>query len=237
MGLSFGLPLLRYGVECSLKLGHGVSVSLEGTVDDVCAIVVEVGHDWLALGSVPRNVSWLSHSVSVGGSVVLVIDGGLSGSPLSVGIGHRRVSGEHPTASPPEEVWVVHERLGVELIVVEHDGSVGEETTAQAPDHEVDAVGVGEPASHVEVSDGQLSDHQETEGYSELGAGGVGGPVEVGLVDGAGDDVVHVLLLEPAAKLKHTIISNHAIKSHLIILESLQYHHDLCECECGSYPN
>ena len=129
--------------ECSLKLGNGVSVSFEGTVDDIGSVVVKVGHDRLALTSIPRHVSWLSHSVSVGGSVVLVVHRGLSGSPLSVSIGHRRVSWEHSAASPPEKVWGVHECLGVELIVIEHDGSVGEETTAETSDHEVDAVGVG----------------------------------------------------------------------------------------------
>jgi hypothetical protein len=187
--------------SCSLELRDGVSVSLEGAVDDVGASVVHVGHDWLAHAAVPRNISWLSESVPVGGPVVLMVHRSLPGSPLSVSIGHRRVPGEDSGAGPVDEVWVVDQGLGVEGVVVEHDGSVGEEPTTQSSHHEVDAVGVGQPAPHVEVLDGQLADHEQTQSHSHLGAGGVGSPVEVGTVDGAGHDVVHVLLSEPAAHL------------------------------------
>ena len=187
--------------RCSLELRNGVSVSLEGAVDDVGTSVVQVGHDRLTHAAVPRNVSWLSESVPVGGSVVLMVHRSLSGSPLSVGIGHRRVSGEDSCAGPVKEVGVVDQRLGVEGVVVEHDGSVGEETAAKTSDHEVDAVGISQPAPHVEVLNGQLSDDQEAKGNSHLSAGSVGSPVEVRTVDGAGHDVVHVLLSEPAAHL------------------------------------
>jgi hypothetical protein len=77
----------------SLELRGGVVVPLECSVDNLGAHVDHVGHNGLALRTVPRNISGLSVSVSVGGSVVLVEDRGLSGSPLSVSIRARRVPG------------------------------------------------------------------------------------------------------------------------------------------------
>ena len=68
----------------SLELGGGIAVSLEGTVDDIGSSVHEIWHNWLILRSIPRNVSWLSDSVSVTGLVVLMEYWLLSGSPLSV---------------------------------------------------------------------------------------------------------------------------------------------------------
>ena len=76
---------------CSLELRGGVVVPLECSVDNLGAHVHHVGHDGLALRAVPRNISGLSVSVSVGRSVILVEDRGLSGSPLSVGVGDRWV--------------------------------------------------------------------------------------------------------------------------------------------------
>lgn len=53
------------------------------------------------------------------------------------------------------------------------------ETSAETAGHEVDDVRIGEPASHVEVLDRELSDKEKAEQAAELSAGGVVGPVEV----------------------------------------------------------
>jgi hypothetical protein len=78
---------LTHHASRSLKLRGGVVVSLEGSVDDLRADIDHIWHNRLALRAVPRHVSWLSVSVSVGRSVVLVEDGCLSHSPLFVCIG------------------------------------------------------------------------------------------------------------------------------------------------------
>jgi hypothetical protein len=108
---------------CSLELRSGVVVPLESAVDDLGAHVYHIGHDGLVLRTVPSNVSWLSVSVSVGCSVVLVIDGSLSGSPLSVSVGCGWVPGENLCQVPVEQVRVVDQRLRVERVIVHHDGS------------------------------------------------------------------------------------------------------------------
>lgn len=167
------------GSFCSLELRGCVDVPLECSVDDLGAHVDHVWHDRLALGAVPRHVSGLSVSVSVGGSVVLVEHGGLSGSPLSVGIGQGRVPGEDLGQVPVKEIRVVDQRLGVQGVVVHHDGARVTETAAETTSHEVDDPGVSQPASHVEVLNGQLSDEEETEQAAELGTGSVVSPVEV----------------------------------------------------------
>ena len=101
----------------------GVVVPLEGAVDDLGAHVDHVGHNGLALRTVPRNISGLSESVSVGGSVVLMEHRGLSGSPLSVCIRYRGISGKNLSQVPEEEIWVVDEGLSVKGVVIHHDGT------------------------------------------------------------------------------------------------------------------
>ncbi len=191
----------RGRASCSLKLRSGVDVSLEGAVDDLGADVDHVGHDGLVLGAVPGHVSRLSVSVSVGRSVVLMIDGGLSGPPLAVSVGHGGVLGQDLSQVPPEEVWVVDQRLGVKRVVVHHDGPRVAQTSAEAAAHEVDDPGISQPASHVEVLDWELSDEEETQGATKLGARGVVGPVEVRAVNGTGDNAGHVVAGEPASQL------------------------------------
>lgn len=77
-------------------------------------------------------------SVSVGRSVVLVIDGSLSGPPLSVCIGDGRVLGQDLCQVPVEQVGVVGERLGVQRVIVHHDGAGVAETSSEPAGHEVD---------------------------------------------------------------------------------------------------
>jgi len=134
-----GDPNATTGRHCrSLELRGGVVVSLEGSVDDLRADVDHVGHDRLVLRAVPRHVSWLSVSVSVGRSVVLMEDGSLSGSPLSVCIGDGWVLWKNLSQVPVEEIWIVGERLGVQCVVVQNDGSGVAETSSETTGHEVE---------------------------------------------------------------------------------------------------
>jgi hypothetical protein len=182
-------------------LGGGVAVSLEGTVDNIRPDIDHVWHDWLILRTVPRHVSRLSLSVPVGGSVVLMVDGGLSGSPLSVSVWERGVLGKNLSQVPEEQIWVVHQRLGVERVIVHDDRLGGLESSAETSAYEVDDPGISEPASDVEALDGEFSDHEKTEGASELSPGCVVGPVEVRFVNGSGNNRVHVVSLEPGSQL------------------------------------
>lgn len=186
---------------CSLELRSGVVVPLECSVDDLGAHVYHVGHDGLVLRTVPSNVSRLSVSVSVGGSVVLVIDGSLSGSPLSVCIGYRWVSWQDLCQVPVEQVWVVDQRLGVEGVIVHHDGSRMAETSSESTGHEVNDPCVSQPASHIEILDGKLSNEEETKQAAELSATCVVSPVEVRAINWAGDNALHVVAREPASQL------------------------------------
>ena len=163
----------------SLQLRSGVDISLEGAVNDLGADVDHVGHDWLVLGSVPTNVSWLSVSVSVGCSMVLMENRGLSGSPLAVSVWNRWVLGQNLSQVPPEEIWVVNEGLGMDGMVVHDNGSSVSETSSETTGHEVDEPSVCEPASHIEVLDRKFSNEHETKDASQLSARCVVSPVEV----------------------------------------------------------
>lgn len=70
--------------------------------------------------------------------MVLMVDGGLSGSPLSVGVREGWVLGQDSCHIPVEQVGVVDQSLGVNTMVVHHDGSVVLETSAETSHHEVD---------------------------------------------------------------------------------------------------
>jgi len=107
----------------SLELRGGVVVPLECSVDDLGAHVYHVRHDGLALRAVPRHISGLSEPVPVGGPVVLVEHRGLSGSPLSVSVGNGRIPGQNLSQVPVEKIWVVNQGLGMQCVVVQHDGA------------------------------------------------------------------------------------------------------------------
>ena len=112
--------------------------------------------------------------------------------------------GQHLGGGPEEEVGHVDEGLQVHLVTVHDKGSLLEETSGISSDHEVDTVEVGDPASDVEILDGQLSNDHKSEGDSQLTSGGVVGPVEIRLVSGSGDNVVESVSLEPGSKLYHS---------------------------------
>ena len=183
--------------RCSLELRRGVDVTLEGTVVDICAVIVEVRHDGLVHGTVPLDISRLSVAVSVHILVVLMVDWSLTSSPLAVRIGHGRVLGKNTGDSPVEEVGVVDESLGVEGMVIENQRTVVSETTADTPDNEVTDPAVGQPASHVEVLDGELANDGEAKKDTSLSTSSIVGPVEIRLVGGSSDHA-EIVSREPA---------------------------------------
>ena len=141
------------GGHCSLEWCSRVAVSLEGAVDDVGSLVDQVRHDWLTLRTIPRNISWNSHSVSVASSVVLVEHWGLSSSPLAMRIWNWRVSRQNFTKIPPEEIWIVQESSLMESAVVENNWSLVSQTSSNTLRHEEKHVCISNPASSIEILD------------------------------------------------------------------------------------
>ena len=149
-------------LTCSLKLWSRVAVSLEGTVDDIGSLVHEVWHDWLVHGSIPWDVSWLSHSVSVTGLVVLMEYWSLSSSPFLVVIWNWRVSWQHSSQIPPEQVWVVQQCSRIEFLIVEYNWSSESKTSSESLGDEIVDVEIGQPASNIEVLNWELSNNSKT---------------------------------------------------------------------------
>ena len=187
------------GFVCSFELGARVDVPLEGAVVDVGAVVVEVGHDGLVHAAIPLDVARLSVAVPVHVLVVLMEDWSLASAPLAMRIRHRWVLGENAGDCPVEQVRVVDESLGVEGMIVENNRAVVAKTTSDTADDEVADPAVGQPATNVEVLDGQFADHGEAEEHTKLRAGSIVGPVEIGLVSWASNDG-KVIPGEPALK-------------------------------------
>ena len=184
-------------------MGTGVDVALERAVVDIGAVIVKEWHHGLVLRTVPLDVARLPQPVPVHILVVLVVDRGLASSPLAVRIGHGRVLREDTSDGPVEEVRVVDQRLGVEGVIVEDQGTVVSETASNASQYEVTDPAIGEPAPHVEVLDGELADDGEAEQHAHLRPRRIVRPVEVGLVCGSGDHA-EIILREPA--LEHVDI-------------------------------
>ena len=140
---------------------------------------MQVWHDWLVHGTVPLDVSWSSVSISVDILVVLMIHWVLGRSPLAVRVGHWWVLWENSADDPLSEIWVVEQCLGVHLMIIHHDWTVMQKTTAKTSDDEVHAVEVCNPATGVEILYWELTDHEETKSNSNLGPGGIICEVEV----------------------------------------------------------
>ena len=98
---------ITFAYKLSLELRGRVAVALESSVDNVGAVVVHVWHDWLVHAAVPRNVSWLSESVSVHILMSHVENWVLACSPLAMCIGNRWVLRQNSGNVPVEQIWVV----------------------------------------------------------------------------------------------------------------------------------
>lgn len=157
-------------------------------------------------GAVPLNVPWESVAVSVHILVVLMVDWSLASSPLAVRIGHRRVLGQHAADRPVEQVRVVDQCFGVERVIVEHQGAIGSETTADTPNNEVADPAVGKQAPRVEVLDWQLANDCETENHTDLGPSCIICPVEVRLVSRSRDHA-KIVTWEPTLQNGKVVLS------------------------------
>ena len=183
----------------SLELGNSVDVTLEGSVVDVGAVIVDVRHGWLVLRAIPLNVAGKSVSVAVDVLVVLMVSGVLTHSPLTMSIGNGRILGEDASECPVEEIWVVDKGLGVEGMIVHHKRAVVTETTTNTSDQEVAHPTVCEPATNVEVLDGELTDDGKSKNDTSLSTSGIVGPVPVRLISWTGDHG-EITTGEPALK-------------------------------------
>lgn len=133
--------------------------------------------------------------------MVLMVDGSLSGSPLSVGVREGWVLGQDSCHIPEEQVWVVDQSLGVNTVVVHHNRSVVLETSTETSYNEVDDPTVSQPGSNVEILNGELSDEEESEQASKLSSASVVSPVEVRSENGSGNNIVHLVSREPTSQL------------------------------------
>ena len=136
-----------------------------------------------------------------------MVDWRLACLPLAVSIWHWWVLWKHAGEVPVEQVWVVLQGLHVVWVIVEEDWAVELETTAKTSDHEPDGVAVGDKASGIEILDWQLTDHQKTEGNTDLGAGSVVGWVKVRLVDWSGHLAEVAVTWEPRSQDGHVTLS------------------------------
>ena len=123
----------------------------------------------------------------------------LTSSPLTVCIRYWGVLGQHTGDVPVEQVGVVCKRLGVEGIVVHHDGTVVTETLTESSHDEVGDPEIGKTYTHVEALDWKFTNHGETKEATNLSTSCVVSPVEVRLVNGS-SDFLHLTAGEPASK-------------------------------------
>jgi len=151
-----------------------------------------------------------------------VVNGVLSGSPLSVCIGHWGVLGEDTGHIPVEQIGVVSKRLGVEGVIVHDNGSVVSETSANTSDHEPGAPDVSEAASSVEILDWELTDNSETEDNTDLSTGSVTSPVEVRTVNRSGD-FLHLAAGEPGSKDSELALSLGSPGGHGLLKSVLRH--------------
>ena len=158
---------------------------------------MEEWHDWLVHGSIPRNVSWLSESVSITSFMVLMVHWLLSISPLSMGIWHWWVLWQDSGKLHPEHVWVVEERSHSVMVVVENDWSLMSQTSTSTSGHVSDQVDVYKGASGVETLDWQLSNDGKSKRASDLSSGDVAGHVPVGFGARSCEHLFVLALWEP----------------------------------------
>lgn len=149
-----------------MALWVGVGLDLEGTVDDASTLVLEEGDNGLVHGSVPREVSGGSPSVSVASAVVEMVGWLLVVFPLlgqAVGWGESWHSG---VEQEPVKVWIVTEVLHVVLIGVSKDwSSVSSVNTSEDKPSKGE---VHNDTSGVESLDWQFSQNQKSKKSSEL---------------------------------------------------------------------
>ena len=184
----------------SLKLRSGVAVLLESTIDNIGSLVDEVWHNWLVHWTIPWDISWLSHSVSVACLVVLMEDWVLSDSPFFVSIWNWRVSWKCSSIVPPEQIWVVQHCSRMESIIVEDNWSCESEPSSKPLWYEVVHIEVCNPASNIEVLNWKFSNNTKSKKASQLSSRGIVSPIPVGFSDWSYDDIVVFFFWEPRSQ-------------------------------------
>ena len=130
-----------------------------------------------------------------------MVDRCLTGSPLSMSVRTRGVSGKNLCQIPVEEIWIIDERLRMKCMIVKHYGSGRAQASAKTAQHKVHYPGICQPASHVEVLYWELSNEQKTQKTSQLSTRCVISPVKVGTVNRPSNDSVHFSTREPTSQL------------------------------------
>lgn len=85
--------------------------------------------------------------------MVLMEDGVLSGSPLSVSIRNGWVLGQDSHQIPVHQVGIISESLCMNGIVIKDNRSGVLEPSAKTSHHEIDHPPISQPASHIKVLD------------------------------------------------------------------------------------
>ena len=107
--------------------------------------------------------------------------------PLVMGNGDGWVLWQNASQVPPEQVGVVHQRLGVVRIVVEENWSVAEETSTITSDNKVHHPEVTQSYTGVKTLDRKFTDEEDTQKTSQVSASSSGCVVVIGPVNGTGD--------------------------------------------------
>ena len=133
--------------------------------------------------------------------MVLMEDGSLSHSPLSMSILHRGVLWKNSGQVPIIQVRHVYQCLCMIFVIVQDKGSLMSKPSGQSSDNEVGDIEVGDPSSDVEVLNGKLSNNEEAKHSSYLGSCGVVSPVKIRLVSGSRNYLIHPVSSEPTGQL------------------------------------
>jgi hypothetical protein len=131
--------------------------------------------------------------------MVLVVDGLLEQSPLKMGFPNRRVLGNDAREIPIEEVWVVEQRLDMDVVIVVNDRASLEETSSDASANEVLDVEVGDESSGIEALNRKLTDGKHGDSSASVCEPGSLSIVDIRPVGGA-HDIVQLALREPGGQ-------------------------------------
>lgn len=83
------------------------------------------------------------------------------------------------------------------FLIIKNKWSLLSETSCKSSSNKESKIAVSNPCPNIEILYGKFSDHQIAKNNSQLSSGGVISPVEIRLVGGSGNNVVHFLSFEP----------------------------------------
>jgi hypothetical protein len=88
--------------------------------------------------------------------MVLMEDGGLSGSPFNVVVWDSGCLGHDLAQVPVEKIGIVDQSLCVNCVIVKHQRTRSSESSTQASNYKVDNPEICKPTSSIEILDGKL---------------------------------------------------------------------------------